>query len=278
MDIQEFSEFEKIVINEIIALDAKRRGWENYIGIPVLSFISVFFRTRGLFPSLDEENIIFAFSLRSKNKEQKEIIDNQRMVIFALHLLEKLKQKGYIVCLILDSDSFEMSKKTLPIYGLSSELKELKIKFSLDELQGIGKDLIYQAIVVTEDLKQISKQGFKTIEQIRYENEMDKMLVQINKSDAQIIKADSQVKWAQKSFGVAIAALIVSLISLGLSFSVIRTSNDNITTKDLYEIINNRKMPDIINANLTNDTVKAIIISRPQNNLSKPVKNNFPPK
>lgn len=252
MNIQEFSEYEKAVINEIIALDEKRNEWENNIGIPVLSFISAFSQKLGLYPSIDNEVIVFAFRLKSNDKEQQETIDNQRAVIFALHLLEKLKQKGYIVCLNLNDPSFNIAKEGLPIYGIAPELKEMKIKFSLDELQGVGRNLIYQAIVVTEDLKRISNQGFKTIEQIRYENEIEQMNVQIQ-------KANSQIKWARYSFVVAIGALIISLISLIL----VLTSNDNITKKDLEEIVDNNKFPDVLNTKLTNDTIKTIIISQP---------------
>lgn len=258
MNIQEFSEYEKNVINAIIAFDKNRNEWENNIGIPVLTFISVFFSKLGLYPSIDKEKIVFAFSLKSNDKKQQEIIDNQRAVIFALHLLEKLKTKGYIVCLNLNDSSLDIAKEGLPIYGISSELKEMKIKFSIDELQGVGKGLINQAIVITEDLKRISNQGFKTVEQIRYENEIQQM-------HTQIIKANKQIIWAKYSFFVAIGALVLSFISLVL----VLNSNDNITKKDLEEIVNKNRIPDVISAQLSNDTIKAVIVSQPQKKSNK---------
>lgn len=267
MDVQEFSEYEKTVIVTIVAWDEGRNEWENYIGIPVLSFMSRFFAQKGLYLSIDEDVMLFASSLKSEDKMQQELIDNQRMVIFALHLLAKLKQKGYIVCLNLGKDSFEATKASVPLYGIPPKLKEMKIKFSLDELQGINRELISQAIIVTEDLKNIVAQGFKTLEQIRYENEIEQMHIQIDKADTQIEKANiqidkanKQINWAIRSFWVAILALIISLYSVFYAF---KTSNNNITQQDLHEIFDSKKMPDIVNTKLTNDTIKAIIVNYP---------------
>ena len=240
--MNEFSDYEKEIIRKLISADSNRKTWEWYIGIPVLSFISDTFSAAGIYTSIDdkdEDKIIFEYSNLDKNiyDTQNRMLNSQRRVIYIFNLINKLKLKNYIVCINLDAQSKKTVIENLPHYVLIEEKPKSRIEFTTSQIQESFSDCMYQAIIVTEDLKVLVNNNFKTTEQKQFETELDKV--------------QKTLFWTRCAFVIAFIATLLTVIDQSIGWF----SNDDITLTEIKKTIEEKELPSIIKVEVINDTL-----------------------
>lgn len=244
-----FSKYDKLIINKLVVYDEKRDDRNNYLGIPVLIFLSeVIAKDWGIYASYSKDKIEFEYSVTEytiENKqEQKKLLDNQRKIIYILHLIQKLSVNSYIACIDLNEESKENVISSLPDYSISKEIQTAKIAFDIYSLQKSFSDILFQAIIVTDDLKELVAKEFKTVSQIRHEDELGSMEKQLN-------EAKSTLCWTRWAFVVALIPAVFSIIT---TISSYKTPKD-ITIRELKTSIDNKKIPHKLNVQIINDTL-----------------------
>lgn len=245
--MREFSEYEELIIREIIEMDSNREEWGYYIGIPVLSFLSkTFANNNGIYISINEEHLIFEYSIRERDliNIQNILLEQQRRVIFALHLIKKLMQKSYLVGIELDEAKRNTVINSLPTYSFSEEMQTTWGEFAIAHLQESFSNCLYQAMIVTEDLRELVNSDFKTKEQIRYESEIEKMQEQIN-------KAHKTLNW---TIGAFFAALIPALFTVSNSIREWVTPKEN-SISVIIKPTEQKELPSTIKTKNTNDSL-----------------------
>lgn len=240
--MDEFSNYEKEIIKKLISVDSNRKSWEWYIGIPVLSFISETFSDLGMYASIDdkdEDKIVFEYSNLDKNiyDIQNRMLSSQRRIIYIFHLIHKLILKKYIVCIDLDAKSKDNVIQSLPVYALIEENKKARIEFTVAQIQESFSNCLYQAIIVTDDLKSLANNDFKTIEQTRYETELDKV--------------QKTLTWTRRAFVIAFVATLLTVVDQVKGWF----SNDDIPLTEIKKTIEQKGLPSVIKVEVTNDTL-----------------------
>lgn len=236
-----FSEYDKVIINKLVDCDKNRDDRNNYLGIPVLIFLSEIVSEWGIYASYTEDKIEFEYSVTKysiENKlEQKTLLDNQRRIIYILHLIQNLSTNSYIACIDLNEESKKNAISSLPDYSISEEISKAKIAFDIYSLQKSFSDILFQAIIVTDDLKELVAKEFKTVSQIRHE--------------AELKKAKSTLCLTRWAF---VVALIPATFTILTTISSYKTPKD-ISIKELKTSIDNKKIPDVLNVQIINDTL-----------------------
>jgi hypothetical protein len=194
---------------------------------------------------------VFEYSIKSYEgaNSQKSLLDNQRRIIYFLHLLNKLMQNNYVVFVDLDERSKDAVIQSLPVYGIARELKREKIAFDIQSIQKSFGDCIYQAIIITEELRELAKRDFKTIVQLRHETELSKIQGQLDKADTQIEKAKDSLMWTRLAF---VVALIPAIITCTEQINKWIKPKDT-TIFDQKTSIEQKKTPEIIKVQVTNN-------------------------
>lgn len=95
------------------------------------------------------------------------------------------------------------------------------------------------------------KKRFKSEEQVRFEEQMNDTQ---SKHEQTMLKAQETLYWTRWAF---FAALIPSLFNIYSFFA-------DMTIRELNSTIKEQTLPEVINANLTNDTIKAFIVNQPK--------------
>lgn len=239
-----FSEYDKLIINKLVDYDKNRDDGNNYLGIPVLIFLSEIVSKWGIYASYTEDKIEFEYSIKQYKDKFKQLLDNQRRIIYILHLIQKLTISNYIACIDLNEASKKKVIDSLPAYFISEEIPTAKIAFDINSLQKSFSDILFQAFIVTDDLKELVAKEFKTVSQIRHEAELMSM-------EEQLKKAKSTLCWTRWAFVVALIPAVFSIIT---TISSYKTPND-ITIKELKTSVDNKKIPDILNVQIINDTL-----------------------
>lgn len=249
--MKEFSTYEEEVIKKLIEFDTNRNAWNNFIGIPVLDFLSDIFGKMWIYASIKNDKIVFEYSIKNYEgaNSQKSLLDNQRRIIYFLHLLNKLMQNNYIVFVDLDERSKDAVIQSLPVYGIAKELKREKIAFDILSIQKSFGNCLYQAIIITEELRELAKRDFKTIVQLRHETELSKIQGQLDKADTQIEKAKDSLMWTRLAF---VVALIPAIITCTEQINKWIKPKDT-TIFELKTSIEQKKIPEIIKVQVTNN-------------------------
>lgn len=102
------------------------------------------------------------------------------------------------------------------------------------------------------------KKDYKTEEQLMFEEQM---------TDAQV-KHSQAMKIAKRTLHITQFAFLAALIPVVFEMYDRRYGND-LTVKELSKTLMENNVPDVINAKLSNDTIKAIIINQPQKTSNK---------
>ncbi|MEI7675584.1 MAG: hypothetical protein WCJ03_02285 [Bacteroidales bacterium] len=264
--MKEFSAYEEELIKKLIEFDTNRDAWNNYIGIPVLDFLSDIFNKMWIYASIKNDKIVFEYSIKKYEEAnyQKSLLDNQRRIIYFLHLLNKLMQNNYIIFVDLDKRSKDAVIQSLPVYGIARELKREKIAFDILAIQKSFGNCLYQAIIITEELRDLAQRDFKTIVQVRHETELSKIQEQLVKADIQIQKANASLKWTRWAF---VVALIPALITCTEQINKWLKPKDT-TIFDLKKSIEQKKIPEIIKVEVTNNP----LITKPYKSKQTPTK------
>lgn len=119
---------------------------------------------------------------------------------------------------------------------------------------------------VSENLVELVRNNFIPEEQLRFETQMND--TQVKHSQA-MITAKKTLKWTQAAFVIAFLATIFT-VTIGV-FDLL--SPKDMTIRELNKTMIDKKLPDVISAELTNDTVKVIVINpRSKNKSSKSIK------
>lgn len=113
------------------------------------------------------------------------------------------------------------------------------------------------AFYVSGNLREFVRNNFKSDEQLRFEEQMNDTKM---KHDQAMNTAKNTLYWTRGAFVVAFISTIVTFI-IGTCESL---SQKDLTIRELNNTLINKKIPDIINAKLTNDTIKALIVSQPE--------------
>lgn len=161
-----------------------------------------------------------------------------------MHLIQKLSVNSYIACIDLNEESKKNVISSLPAYKISSEIKTAKIAFDIYSLQKSFSDILFLAIIVTDDLKKLVANEFKTASQIRHEAELNAMKEQLK-------KAESTLCWTRWAFFLA---LIPALFTIITAISNYKKPKDT-TIEELKTSIENKKIPDVLDVHIINDTL-----------------------
>jgi hypothetical protein len=244
--MENFSDYEQKVIRKLLCCDNNRKQWDTYVGIPVLCFISDFLRQEEIYTSYEDNTIKFKYSEIKYPDREKDIalLDNQRKVLFMLHLIYKLSQDNYIACIELTPDAIGGELQTFT-RRQSSQPETQNFSFDFNSLQKSFRDCLYQAILVTDELRELVENDFKTINQIRHEKEITKMQEQID-------KANESLCWTKRAFVVALLTAIIAIFSPLVSKW---TTPKDITISELKYTIEEKKLPTVFDVNILNDTI-----------------------
>lgn len=244
--MKEFSTYEESIIKQLIEFDTNRVAWNNYVGIPVLDFLSNVLTKMRIYASIKEDKMIFEYSVKNDNVAdyQHDLLESQRKIIYILHLISKLSSNSYIACIDLDDKSKNAVIQSLPTYGISDELKKVKIAFDITALDGTFGDCIFKAIIITDDLRVLANANFKTITQRRHEAELTKI-------QGQLDKADTTITWTRLAFFVALVPAILTCCDQTSRW----TTQKETTLLELKNTIEQKKIPDTLKVEVTNDTL-----------------------
>lgn len=120
--------------------------------------------------------------------------------------------------------------------------------------------LLNGTFIVTNALIDFAK-DFKTIEQRRFETQIDNLW----RTHGQAMKtATKTLCWTRWAFVVACLSIIVSTV-------MEKCSDKDLTIRELNNTLKENKIPSVFTTKIANDTIKAIIISQPENSSDKSV-------
>ena len=157
-------------------------------------------------------------------------------------------QNNYIIFIDLDKKTKNAVIQSLPVYGIAKELQREKIAFDLLSIQKSFGNCIYQAIIITEELRELANRDFKTIVQKRHEDELSNMQRQLDKADTQIDKAQETLKWTRLAF---VVALIPAIITCTEQINKWIKPKET-TIFELKRSIEQKEIPEILNVKIIN--------------------------
>lgn len=151
---------------------------------------------------------------------------------------------------------FYKSKNDIEIPAINTSILATDI---CKKIESLSNSLVYPMPFLVDYVNH----DFKTEEQLKFEKQMDD--THTKHKEAMRI-ADNTLKWTQKAFFVAFMSTLATFIVGILEIK-------DITIRELNNTIKEKNIPEVIETKLHNDTIKAIIVSQPENILNKPIKN-----
>lgn len=262
--MKEFSIYEEELIEKLIEYDRSRNDWEKFIGIPVFYYISKVLSEMGIYISFEGDKIVFKYSIRvdAQPEATESLLNKQRAIIYIFHLINKLMQNNYIILLDLNPLAISDVRASSALYSVGDGLKIQKLAFDIQSIQNSFEKCLDRAIIVTDDLQELVKRNFNTIEQVRYEEEL--ATTEKNHSQAMLEatehhleamdKAQCQIRIAWFAFAVAIIAPIVTTC-ISKNDNTVMVESRRIE-KQLDKIIDQTNISDTIQTKITNEILK----------------------
>lgn len=258
--MREFNSFERALIIDLINTKVSQRLIRSFI-VKNMSAIGVYF-------SQSPKQI--KVSVKGRPLElQQEDFDNFLDIIFTIKYLEKNNYLAIYTENLNDIARLEdLSNFKIIIYN-QEKYTNIGGVFFMDRERVPTIDWIVTATIVDEverylnsyfhvsqELRDLVKNDFKTSEQMRFETEIREM-------NKQLVAANLQVDRARTTLNVSYLALIVSLI-LGFLTIYDRLCPNDISRREIKAVIEQKVIPSQIDVNVINDTLitKPLILKR----------------
>jgi hypothetical protein len=228
--MREFSEFEKKVLLKMVDLQNEGKLCRYYLLCGISKDLKV------------EEKDIYDIQIVSDSINKNEI---RKILMQLSFLFIYLKDNYYLIDFRRDG-KFKIELKKVP-----SKKYELVTDRTYPDEFFIYKYNCFFELLLSETIVDLVNNNFKTVEQRRFEIQMNDAQ---RKHEGSMSESKKQTKYSQWAFYVAIGALIVSLTS-----TIITQCSNNI--RDEIRSIKT-ETPKLINQQIKNDTLKVNMIKK----------------
>lgn len=197
----------------------------------------------GLIDYLLKNNLIYIHSSRRNLSANKHVVaTNAATIEQVIEFIGVENAKPF-------GDSKYFYKNTDGIFAVLTNKSVLRTDLC-KKVDFLGDSLVYPMPYLVEYVRK----GFKTEEQLRFEEQMKDTQ---DKHTMSVKTAVKTLHWTQGAFGVALlSTLIAIIISVYDLFS-----QKDLSIRDLNNTIKEQKPPEVINARLTDDTIKTFVVN-----------------
>jgi hypothetical protein len=200
------------------------------------------------------------YPVKTSEEEEVNVLRGQFLDILAL--FDYLEVNFIVSFYGLDDSELLVIKDCIindsPAFVVSSDGREIKEEdfgdYFCDDPASIGRKIEYYTnsmFHVTQTLKELVNNDFKTIEQRNFEKQLEDA---DKKHSEQMAKAEKSLCYSQRSFVIALIALIASV-----GFNIYSCCSD-IKRSDLNNTLKEQKLPNVISVKIINDTLKTIVV------------------
>lgn len=243
--MREFSDFEKKAIRIIINNKPDSLEIQNFqtVVTNLLSGINA-----GININPIGKQITINYSM--DNPDEFTIINKVTDLLVSVQTLCEYLESQYLIRLYNDNLNVESLQNKERRYSISKEINDIRInEFYCTHWTDL--------FCVSDELKTLSKNHFKTQEKLDFEEQMNDAQ---HKHEESMFEAKKQTKYTRRAFYVAIAAFIVSLCSPIFSKYF---NNDELIRKEIRSV--RTQTPKLINQQIKNDTLRVNLIKKSHN-------------